>query len=78
MTSRKKPGVAFWAAVAISLPVLYVLSAGPANWLWHRGFLTGWPSSIYSFLYWPIRWLLRNGPDPVSQAILWYVRLWEP
>ena len=32
MTSRKKPGVAFWATVAFSLPVLYVLSFGPVCW----------------------------------------------
>lgn len=27
--SRKKPGVAFWATVAVILPALYVLSFGP-------------------------------------------------
>src|SRR4029077_17647274 len=40
MTSRKQPGVAFWATVMFSLPVLYVLSFGPACWMtaqpWHN------------------------------------------
>ena len=30
---HKKPGWAFWGAVAIALPVLYVASFGPACWL---------------------------------------------
>jgi hypothetical protein len=34
---RRKPGVAFWATVVLSLPVLYVLSFGPATWACSRG-----------------------------------------
>jgi hypothetical protein len=33
MTDRKKPGVAFWATVALVVPLLYVASFGPACWL---------------------------------------------
>ncbi len=33
----RKPGVAFWASVALAIPVLYVLSFGPACWLVDRG-----------------------------------------
>ena len=33
MTDRKKPGVAFWATVAVVVVLLYPLSTGPAAWL---------------------------------------------
>jgi hypothetical protein len=34
MTDRKKPGVAFWeTVVVVSIPLLYVLSFGPACWM---------------------------------------------
>src|SRR5258708_20426956 len=36
MTSRKKPGLAFWATAVFSLLVLYVLSFGPAVSLCYR------------------------------------------
>jgi hypothetical protein len=35
-TDRKKPGVAFWATVALVPMLLYVASFGPAWWLGHR------------------------------------------
>jgi hypothetical protein len=35
MTDRKKPGVAFWATVALVVVlVAYPLSFGPACWIW--------------------------------------------
>jgi len=36
MINRKKPGVAFWAIAALSMPALYLLSFGPACWLVNR------------------------------------------
>ena len=39
MTDRKKPGVAFWVAVALAVVVLYVASFGPACWLYARNCL---------------------------------------
>jgi hypothetical protein len=41
MSDRKKPGVAFWAtAVVVCLPVLYILSIGPAYWLSTRDMIS--------------------------------------
>jgi hypothetical protein len=38
MTDRKKPGVAFWAIVAlVAVLVAYPLSLGPACWLADKG-----------------------------------------
>jgi hypothetical protein len=44
MTSRKKPGVAFWTTVkVVAVLVAYPLSFGPACW-----FNSGWPTSDFS------------------------------
>ena len=78
MTSeRKHPSAAFWATVVVVVPVLYVLSAGPINWLMYRGILKGWPLAVFSAVYWPLRWLIENGPEPVSNALRWYAELWQ-
>ena len=67
MTDRKKPGVAFWATVAlVAVLVGYPLSIGPAVWLTARGYFR--ESAVQSF-YMPIFWsaaqaeLLENGLD---------------
>jgi hypothetical protein len=67
MTSRKKPGVAFWATVVLgvglALLVAYPLSMGPVWWLCHQIPL---PESVHFAInefydpVWEARW---NGPD---------------
>ena len=88
-TDRKKPGWAFWTTVALSLPVLYVLSFGPACW---------WFSQIGSFpstsrrlrlaaaprqyvdlphVYWPLGWAANRGEWPKAM-LTWYGGLGLP
>jgi hypothetical protein len=77
MTDRKKPGVAFWATVVVvGLPVLYVLSFGPACW-----WLSKPPPPGYSAIgdtrtapqfYWPIGWLAMKDPRWSRKIIFWY------
>ena len=58
MTSRKKPGVAFWASVLVVclMPILYILSFGPACGLLARGAIPFAPTAA---VYRPIaRWIL--------------------
>jgi hypothetical protein len=58
MTDRKKPGLAFWATVMVAclMPILYVLSFGPACWLLARGRIPFTPTAT---VYRPIsRWIL--------------------
>ena len=53
MTSRKKPGVAFWATVIVLVALVgYPLSFGPACWAasWNVGMPLHWMET----LYWPI------------------------
>ena len=40
MTSRKKPGVAFWATVGLAVVLLYMASFAPVATLHDRGKLT--------------------------------------
>ncbi|MGE5191994.1 MAG: hypothetical protein ACM3U2_05785 [Deltaproteobacteria bacterium] len=72
MTDRKKPGMAFWATVVVvCLPLLYVLSFGPACWI------TSWTNigaRIIPIVYRPITRCLSSSA-PVDGAIRWFSNL---
>lgn len=64
--------------VVLALPVLYVLSFGPACWWFtspsHKNAvgLPGAPKYYASGYYWPIGWLSAKGPTPLTHALAWY------
>jgi hypothetical protein len=67
---RKKPGWVFWMCVAIALPLLYVLSFGPASWLAGRGHLSG---NTVGRAYRPMLLVYRSYVSiNLSCAIYWY------
>ena len=69
MTSRKKPGLAFWATVAVVVVLLYVASMGPACWVSSRlGFCVGVVSAAY-------RPLIIHSPRTVSRMLDDYSRI---
>lgn len=77
LTSRK---VRCWTVAVITLlPVLYVLSFGPACWWFSTppedpldiGYMA-FQYHTASRLYWPIGWMAKNGPGPVRAVVLWY------
>ena len=70
---RNKPGVAFWATVVVVVvPILYVVSFGPACWLGDRKVI---PESIPRFVYRPLaRFLVRYCPDQAGTAMAAYGR----
>jgi hypothetical protein len=76
MTSRKKPGVAFWATVVVVVIVLYVASFGPAVWVIGREWSPDWTYEAFLCVYAPIFLLHESGPLPIHDAILWYAHLW--
>jgi hypothetical protein len=77
--SRTKPGVAFWATVlVVYLPLVYVLSSGPALSLWLRCEMPEFPDRVLSAYVRPFRWFLYFGPDWAAESLQWYVRLWMP
>jgi hypothetical protein len=68
MTSRKKPGVAFWATVVVVVLMGYPLSLGPACWISSR---TKTGGAVVSMFYRPMMWgMSRSGR--VSNALSWY------
>jgi hypothetical protein len=78
MTDRKKPGVAFWATVAVVVVLVgYPLGYGPIAGLHNRELLPRWLDDATQFVYWPINyWLYLHGPKPVADAILWWANFW--
>jgi hypothetical protein len=73
MTSRKKPGVAFWATVAMSLILLYVLSIRPAYRLLRFHGDPPWAWAIYRVVYAPLLLLPDDGQP--WKAIEWWCYL---
>lgn len=76
MTSRKKPGVAFWATVGLVAVLLYVASFGPACGILHHLGDPDYALPAYWFIYAPIIWTYENGPERIRDTIEWYCRLW--
>jgi hypothetical protein len=60
MTDRKKPGVAFWATVAVVAVLLYVASFGPACWIARSN-----PALVMpvTYFYWPLTWVALKSPN---------------
>ncbi len=75
---NRRERLAKWTAGLVGLPVLYVLSFGPACWLTSR---TGYGASVIAGIYKPIVYLrrLRHGMPPrceeVGKAIEVYAEL---
>jgi hypothetical protein len=69
MTDGRKPGVAFWATVALVVVlVVYPLSFGPACWINGR---TGVGTNAISIVYRPIIWYASNDLR-VRRPVQWY------
>jgi len=70
---RKKPGWAFWATAAIIVvPVLYVLSFGPACWIASRTTESYMPAAYRPFEHTIL------GEGLLSNLVRWYVGIGMP
>ena len=58
----------------VLLPVLYLLSAGPATWLYSRGCIS---SEAVEFFYTPLAWVCEHC-KPLQDFIVWYDSLFRP
>lgn len=89
----RKPSVWMWIVVAlISVPMLYVLSFGPACWLAPSGTIPMPPGAVpHHFapgrgpyvgcaprMYWPIGFVWRHSPYRVARLIQWYANALRP
>jgi len=70
--NRRERWAKWTLAALIVLPTLYVLSTGPALWLW--GGDQKIPEWLFA-IYWPIR-AIPDGPDLIEDAFVWYLDLW--
>jgi len=68
---ERGPVVGCLAVAALVLPIVYVLSIGPAWWLYRRGYLSDSAAIVYA----PLR-LLGNNCKPIEDALRWYIDLW--
>jgi hypothetical protein len=78
MTDRKKPGVAFWATVALVVVLVgYPLSIGPWFWVVTTGRI---PISLIwiDHAYDPLRWIIERSPGSAGELIHSYISLWLP
>src|SRR5262245_43194941 len=72
MNEQKRPGGAFWCVVALTLPILYVLSMGPGCWVSSR---FGGAKAV-TIVYRPVTWAAElTGSDFIMLGIQKYSRL---
>ena len=76
---RSKPGWALWTAVVlVGLPILYVLSFGPACWwMSEQPIPFGRRPRYAPRCYAPIGWIACRGGPPVQVALAWYAGLFQ-
>lgn len=73
---RQKPKKR-WIILAVSLPILYVLSSGPLSWLFFVLGRPAWLEPAVSIYGAPLRWAMQNGPDWIADAVGCYVAWWN-
>lgn len=73
---RSKRGAAPLVVVGLFLlPVLYVLSLGPALWFIEAQPRRGTAVDVFRVVYAPLEWLAEN--TPLRGPLYWYVELWR-
>lgn len=74
---KRMPGWG-WAIAGLALLALYVLSIGPVEWLSHHDMIPDFAAPVLQVLYAPISFAFLQFPEPVREAVQWYVDLWVP
>ena len=72
-SSRKKPGVAFWATVVVVVLVAYPLSFGPACWIVSR-LDSDHAGRLLQAVYWPVGRLAVQS-ELAERQVRWYGEL---
>jgi hypothetical protein len=74
---RKKPGVPFWATVAVVVTIVaaYPLLPGPLAWLDDHHLLPDWTETPINVVYAPMSWIIERS-ETAYNAFDWYMELW--
>jgi hypothetical protein len=64
-------------AMAVCLPVLYVLSVGPEVWLLTNGIISESVAEEFVPFYAPLNWIDSHAPDTFRAGLHWYTNLWR-
>jgi hypothetical protein len=75
MTSRKKPGVAYWATVVVVVALAYALSFGPGSVLFNSDRPPTWVSWFIGEFYRPLIWVAGSS-DWTAAVCARYVGFW--
>lgn len=72
--NRREHWAKWTLAAVVSLPVLYIASFGPACWLSPARHypLFGQPQRVAPGIYRPLGLLIKHGPSPIADALIWY------
>lgn len=80
MPDRQKPFGVWIAAGLILLLVIYPLSVGPVicviTAFGGEAKLPPWCVAGLTAAYFPVAWIINNGPDWLSQSAILYVEWW--
>ena len=76
-STRRGHGAAAWVSVALAGLTLYVLSAGPAQYLSTHWTLSKPVEATLEVIYKPLIWLYDRS-DTAHTVFDWYFGLWEP
>jgi len=79
MTSRKKPGMAFWATVALVWVLVgYLLSIGPVYSITMKywGDIPEWGTGVLGWYCYPLQWVVDSGPGWLYGPVMRYVAIW--
>ena len=69
---RRFPTLAVVLCVVIVLPMIYVLSYGPASWLVQHSYMS---IRVFTVAYWPVNWICSHN-EMASAIVEWYELLW--
>jgi hypothetical protein len=61
----------------VVVPLCYVLSAGPAVWLYAHGALGPSGYQVVETIYCPLEWAASK-TEVIGTPLTWYVHLWTP
>ena len=69
------PLIAILVVSLVMLPLLYILSVGPAAFIYDRLDDNSWQAATLSAIYAPLAWVCERS-EQAEQMISWYMKLW--